>query len=232
MKAADCDPVRNGSFVTDLEAGKAPHGVNITINHFYAPADTARTVAPSCSRASFDQVIDEVVADIAREQETRTAPPAAPGQLRMIMTRATHEEILVALGSRPPESGGILLGPRNHSMVTHFLFDQSAKVTASSYTPDRERLNTYLKGAREFGLDMKGIVHSHPAGVPYPSPPDLEHVLNTFSNPRNSAVSEYLLPIVCEGKFYPYVFTRELLEHCRKQPGTLRRGTLAAVVLV
>ena len=148
-------------------------------------------------------------------REYGDVPPPPPvlveddsGEVVMRITKPVHQEILDALTSRRPEAGGILLGPRNHHAVTHFILDENAATTPSSFTLDHVGLNRILKRYRTCEMDMKGIVHSHPRGLNRPSKPDLEYVLKTFSNPKNSDVREFLLPIVCGEEFFPFVVTR------------------------
>jgi proteasome lid subunit RPN8/RPN11 len=130
------------------------------------------------------------------------------GAGEMCITRPVHEQILDALTGRPPEAGGMLLGPRNHHAVTHFVLDEHARATATSFTLDHVGLNQVLRSFAACAIDMKGFVHSHPAGSPRPSGRDIQYVLRTFANPRNAAAREFLLPIICGGEFFPYIVLR------------------------
>jgi proteasome lid subunit RPN8/RPN11 len=130
------------------------------------------------------------------------------GEVVMRITRPIYQEILDALTSRKPESGGMLLGPKNHDAVTHFVFDENGHPTSTSFSIDHVGLTKVLRRFRACDIDMKGFVHSHPDGHTQPSSADIQYVLKTFSNPKNSGVKEFLLPIVCGGELYPHVITR------------------------
>ena len=141
----------------------------------------------------------------------------------LVMTTSTYDEIMTALTSRPPEAGGLLLGPKNHRMVTHFHFDERALTTASTFTLDHTGINNVLKEYGACKLDAKGLVHSHPDGCTAPSSPDLEYVQRLFANPKNGMADEIWMPIVCGGRFYPYVIHR-------KDASSLAKPQLAELV--
>ena len=155
-----------------------------------------------------DRMAREAEDSGALGEEVVRMPQPCPGSV--LMTTSVHTEILTELTSREPEAGGALLGPRNHPIVTHFVFDEGALVSPTSYTPDHVTLNSLLPRYREVGLEMKGLVHSHPSGAATPSTGDVSYIRLALSNPKNR-VERYLLPIVCDGRMKPYVFTRESL---------------------
>jgi hypothetical protein len=126
------------------------------------------------------------------------------------LSRPTHERMIAALASRPPEAGGLLLGPSNHRLVTHFLFDERGRVTPTTWTPDRDWLNASLKPFLGCGIDVKGFCHSHPSGFARPSSGDRDYLLRTLENPRNAA-AEIFFPIFCDGVLHPYVVTPKSL---------------------
>lgn len=167
---------------------------------------------PGCYEETDASVLDE---GLSRHLNPWLSDPigqafkAVSKESEMHLTRAVYEEIMKALTSRPPEAGGLLLGPRNHHAVTHFYLDETARATATTFTLDDVGMNRVLKDYKACGIDAKGIVHSHPHGCRAPSNPDLEYVRRLFANPKNAETPEILLPIVCGGKFLPYVITRE-----------------------
>jgi proteasome lid subunit RPN8/RPN11 len=148
-----------------------------------------------------------------------------------MMTTSVHAEILERLASRETEAGGALVGPRNHPIVTHFFFDEGAAVSSTSYTPDHAALNARLPRLREVNLEMKGLVHSHPPGVCLPSAGDVAYVRSAFANTKNR-VEQYLLPIVCDGRLHPHVFTREDIVERAANDITARIRSAARLVLV
>lgn len=121
------------------------------------------------------------------------------------MVERAYRAIIDHLGSVEPEAGGMLLGPRGTSIVTHYIPDLRGKATGASFTLDAKGLNQVLKNHLECGLDAKGLVHSHPSGIPRPSFGDLEYVARSFVNPKNRNVTEFFLPIFCDGQMFPYV---------------------------
>ncbi len=69
------------------------------------------------------------------------------------------------LGSRPPERGGALLGPRGRPVLTHFVADAEAVATATSFAPSRALAARVRALERDAELELKGIVHSHRDGL-------------------------------------------------------------------
>ncbi len=147
----------------------------------------------------------------------------APDAPELHLSRPVYEEIMKALTSRPPEAGGLLLGPKNHHVVTHFYLDEVARATSNSFTLDHLGMNRVLKDYGACQIDAKGLVHSHPNGIHAPSLQDLEYVQRLFANPRNVGAAEILMPIICGGRFLPYVIPRDNTfgRSCRPAPAKL-----------
>jgi proteasome lid subunit RPN8/RPN11 len=127
----------------------------------------------------------------------------------MRMTHAAYGAILRELTSRRPEYGGMLLGPKDSDVVTHFVADENGLAGSASFTLDAAGLNRTLREFRQCGLDAKGLVHSHPHGMTRPSAGDLHYVQKALANPRNREARDFHLPIVCNGQLYPYVISRD-----------------------
>lgn len=86
------------------------------------------------------------------------------------ITDRALREIVTSVGSRVPESGGALMGPRATSLVTRFVFDPDADTTAASYVPSRALQTEVQRLERNNpSLVFKGILHSHPGGMNHPS---------------------------------------------------------------
>lgn len=122
------------------------------------------------------------------------------------------KEILLTIGSRPPETGGILLGPIGTDEITHFFFDDDANCTRKTYSPDHVKLNQKLK--EEWipaGIDMKGFVHSHPGNYDTLSPEDLAYINRLQKNEKNEDMATFIAPIVIPSqfRFRPIVVLRE-----------------------
>jgi len=111
--------------------------------------------------------------------------------------------------ARPPETGGVLVGPRDSDLVTEFFFDQAARCTSASYSPDHEAINRLSREVwRPAQLELKGFVHSHPDGLESPSGGDLAYIRRIFE--ANSELRVLLAPIVSPTRFrlHPFVIQR------------------------
>lgn len=81
---------------------------------------------------------------------------------------AVEEKLL----AHPPERGGALLGPPGHALVSHFVADEWAPSSPIQYRPSRELAERVRRLEANLDLEFKGIVHSHPGGLPRPSEAD------------------------------------------------------------
>jgi molybdopterin/thiamine biosynthesis adenylyltransferase/proteasome lid subunit RPN8/RPN11 len=101
------------------------------------------------------------------------------------------------VASRPPERGGALLGPRLRPLVTRFLPDPAAAAGGASWAPSRA-LDAGVKALEgEEGLELKGLLHSHPPGLDHPSDQDARELALGLA--RNGHMPCYLAPIVTRG---------------------------------
>lgn len=126
----------------------------------------------------------------------------------MQIASTTFIELMDYLTSRPPEAAGVLIGPKNHDGVTHFVADETGAPTAVSFTLGHIKLNQLLAKYVPAGLDAKGIVHSHPLGCVSPSAGDLAYVAQCFASGKGT-LDRFLLPLVVGGRFYPYIVFRD-----------------------
>ncbi len=95
--------------------------------------------------------------------------------MRIRLTDAILERVVETIGAKPPETGGILLGPQHRPFLTHFFFDEDAPPSSVVYnpsTPVAERAKRAEVSNR--GLAYKGVVHSHPGTLNDPSPTDID----------------------------------------------------------
>ena len=129
-------------------------------------------------------------------------------------------EIMCAIGSRRPETGGILLGPIETTAITAFFFDATAQCTDGTYTPD---VNTLGRKMREewlpSGLDLKGFVHSHPGSSDRLSQGDLVYIRRILE--KNRDMPMFAAPIVI-----PREFRLQAIIVLREQPNVQRLTTL------
>ncbi|GEJ56047.1 ThiF family adenylyltransferase [Anaeromyxobacter diazotrophicus] len=101
------------------------------------------------------------------------------------------------LAARPPERGGALLGPPGRPLVTCYLADPDAASSPRSWAPSRALAARVREVERAEGLELKGLVHSHPPGLDAPSAQD---ALELAAGLRaNGHLASYLAPIVSEG---------------------------------
>jgi molybdopterin/thiamine biosynthesis adenylyltransferase len=98
------------------------------------------------------------------------------------------------IGRPAPERGGALLGPRDRPVLTHLVPDPDAAGTSTTWAPSRQ-LDARVKALeRGVGLELKGIVHSHGAGLDRLSPQDALEVAEGLR--LNGHLARYLAPIV------------------------------------
>lgn len=88
------------------------------------------------------------------------------GGERITILRSAYDAILQTVGSRLPESGGILLGSREDFVVQKFVFDSSGSTSSAAYDPDIASINRIIKDEwKQNRLALLGFIHSHPRGV-------------------------------------------------------------------
>jgi len=104
------------------------------------------------------------------------------------------DEIAKSVGSLPPESGGALLGGYSTSTVVRFVYDPAAQVTGASFIPSRQLTEEVQKAENAYGLQFKGVLHSHPGSFDRPSGPDHSSFLDGLV--ANPELGRYLAPIV------------------------------------
>jgi len=107
--------------------------------------------------------------------------------------RALEQEVAAHL----PERGGALLGPRQRPLVTLFLADPEGSGSSTTWSPSRALAARVREVEREDGLELKGLVHSHPAGLDRPSAQDERELSEGLR--RNGHMACYLAPIVTPG---------------------------------
>lgn len=138
--------------------------------------------------------------------ESTTRDYRGPVGIPVIMlTQAVYHSALEVLNQHVPEACGLLLGPRDCELVTHFLFDGKGKSTPVSFTLDAESLNEAIRPYLACRMDVKGIIHSHPIGLNTPSRGDLTYLKRLWARPRNRDTNEFFFPIVCNKQLFPYV---------------------------
>ena len=124
---------------------------------------------------------------------------------RIIFSSGAWEKIRDTIGSRIPESGGLLFSWKDYYVIDTFEFDQKGSERASSvvYSPDVSWANSvherYMGDLDRFRVFV-GVVHSHPGISYHPSGEDgyglgdLGYVRKFFD--YMPYLKEFLLPIV------------------------------------
>lgn len=100
------------------------------------------------------------------------------------------EDVLIAifetLGQQNAETGGVIGGKSDTSLITHFHFDKSGQNSTATYSPDYISLNQLFKDHwNPKNVRLRGFVHSHPGGLNRPSKGDevyAEKILNTIDD--------------------------------------------------
>jgi len=120
------------------------------------------------------------------------------------------DQIMRSVGARPPETGGILLGPVDEALINDFYFDSKAGCTQLTYSPDTETLCRKMQEDwLPNGSDMHGFVHSHPANLDQPSSGDLMYIERLLA--CNPDMQQFVCPIVIPNEFRiaVYIVRRE-----------------------
>jgi proteasome lid subunit RPN8/RPN11 len=126
----------------------------------------------------------------------------------MKWTQTVYQQIIQEISSKPPELGGILLGPTGELLATHFIFDETGRGSSASWTFGHNRINEILRQFVPLKLDMKGFIHSHPRGVTSLSAQDVTDFRKPFTNAKNEDLAEVWAPIVVDGRVVPFVLYR------------------------
>jgi len=141
-------------------------------------------------------------------------PPKEPPRFSQIksmrMTKEVFEDIKNQIGSRPAESGGILISKSQDFIITTFVFDSASAKHSTIYQPNTEFLNSALKGRNN---EFVGIAHSHPPGARQLTSQDQRAAWSNLTSPGNPHLQAYLMPLIQTipdtGRFeiIPYIVT-------------------------
>ena len=104
--------------------------------------------------------------------------------VKVAFSPKAFEQIKMTIGSRPAESGGALFGKPEDlrsaiPYIKDFVFDNGANATRVTYSINTKFLNPVIHDMWDnHGLELHGIIHSHPGGCSRPSSPDMEYFHN------------------------------------------------------
>ena len=150
---------------------------------------------------------------------------------RYIITAEVYDQIKKTIGTRKPEQGGIL-GSSDGIHIDHYYFDKTADRTSASYTMDAKALNEVIHEWNDNGIQLVGLIHSHPQGCTKPSYGDMEtarHIIETID-----VKGKFFTPIVQVSpklngdiKIYPYTFEQTV--ELKEQPLTIQEASPEAL---
>ncbi|MDR3323999.1 MAG: ThiF family adenylyltransferase [Zoogloeaceae bacterium] len=129
------------------------------------------------------------------------------------MTERVHRKIHQTIGNLPVEQGGVLGSSDGGKTITHFCFDECAATTGITYAPDVGFLNNVvLPDWHKRGIQLMGVIHSHPRGSTRPSPPDAAYAARVLAAMGKDRL---VLPIVQSSADGPYELHGYIAElHC------------------
>ncbi|NUR28724.1 MAG: ThiF family adenylyltransferase [Catenulispora sp.] len=104
------------------------------------------------------------------------------------------DAIAARIGAVAPEQGGALLGLPGLDYVTGFLHDADAATTGTRYQNTDWLIAAIAEREAATAARFKGVVHSHPAGMPVPSGQDRSEYAESLR--LNPQLARYLAPIV------------------------------------
>lgn len=179
-----------------------------------------KTQEQICTGCSFYQLCMSRIDRRSKKQLKQLLRLDGPRQSALPVIKIAHKvckEIMLTIGTRAPESGGILLGPSGTTDVTDFYFDEHANCTGSTYTPYTKTLRQKMKEVwLPAGIDMKGFVHSHPGSFDRLSAGDIAYIKRFMQ--KNKDDEMFVAPIVIPPEFRlrPYVVLRDNLNVARE----------------
>lgn len=109
------------------------------------------------------------------------------------------EQIDTFIAAFRPERGGILLGPIGIPVVSQFIADPGAVATNVTYTPSQQVGRQAAEAERKGGVEVKGIIHSHPGLMDHPSAGDHQSFANWMA--RMPWLPFLVTPIVTVGTY-------------------------------
>lgn len=104
------------------------------------------------------------------------------------------QEIEQAIAMHPPERGGALLGPIGARIITHFIFDNTAQTTGSTYKPSLQLTQRVQELEIKQGIELKGMIHSHPGSFDRLSSFDEDAILEGLN--LNPHIPRLYAPII------------------------------------
>ena len=158
-----------------------------------------------------EQYLEKLQKSFAKKALRSPKPPPPIDLLEVMrMTTQVYDDLENFIGSRPAESGGLLLSNTRNYSITCFVSDIAARKNRTIYQPDTEFLNSVLKGRND---EFVGIAHSHPGGARQFTSQDQRAAWSNLTSPGNPHLQAYLMPLIQTipdtGRFeiIPYIVT-------------------------
>ena len=112
----------------------------------------------------------------------------------LYITTSVIDDIERDIARYQPERGGALLGIVGKPIITHFILDYQGITSGASYLPSPQLTQQVQRLELTQGLELKGVIHSHPGGLDRPSGPDEEAIHEGLN--INSHLEYFIAPIV------------------------------------
>lgn len=93
------------------------------------------------------------------------------------------EIVAEARSAYPLEACGLLIGVEALGSIEQFAPIRNAAASATEYELDAQQYAATAAGAERCGLDLVGVMHSHPNGPLSPSPTDVERAQHPLISP-------------------------------------------------
>ena len=119
------------------------------------------------------------------------------------------DQIKSTIGTKIPETGGMLGCCNSFGIVDRYVFDEHARVGRGEYSPDVKFLETIINDIWEEGTSLSGFIHSHPYGVTSPSYADVEYAIKIMvANDEKSLFIPIIMSTsygVCQFQIFGYI---------------------------
>lgn len=119
------------------------------------------------------------------------------------------DQIKSTIGTKIPETGGMLGCCNSFGIIDRYVFDEHARVSGVEYNPNTEFLETTFNDVWGEGTSLSGFGHSHPYDVPSPSCADVDYSTKIMiANDLRSLFMPIVMSTsygVCQFKIFGYI---------------------------
>lgn len=172
-----------------------------------------RQFFPDADRLGFWKAVNVPSLNEFERKNTQDFALPKPAIKRYTSDKKIFQQVLKELGEHLPERGGLLGGNRATGEITKFWLDR-APLTAnySTYEPNVQAVNKQLNFWNSQGIELIGMIHSHPGGFNRPSIADSLYARDILQ--AIPAMQNFFMPIVLtkpqsgKASIYSYVVSR------------------------